>query len=168
MAASTDEIKRTLISEQQLRDILFAAIKEGCINYKKYQEGSDPARNRGHAAGWCSIFHHGSSGTGQAIAMRIVFQIQKDNSTRNHVTDMLKDLDTYFSSESTQYRNHSLANYLLDELNKIVGTQPANPGRTYTKESWTLLAKDIKQLAAPEALIPPEGHQPACILYKLD
>lgn len=165
MASSIKEISKGLLSDYELREVLYTAIKSGTDGYKNFMNDKPDANNRGIVKGWFFSLHHGRDGDYRATRLSINFHLQKDNLDWNHATDMLHDLDCYFADPNTRYGAHSLAVYILDELNTIVGIQPTKPGRQYSPEDWHVLSIKIKELAATEALIPPDNHLPVVSLY---
>lgn len=121
---------------------LITALSRAVNNYtKKRMEGTTPSE----AYGWFSWLRHGKAGEDKANDLNSEVQ---DTIT---VESLLNVLHLFFADSDTRYKNHSLASYVVDELNKLLIQYALKPfvlklGAQYDINSWFHIKNQLSQL----------------------
>ncbi|WP_367607792.1 hypothetical protein [Legionella sp. W05-934-2] len=143
--ASSEAISQTMgtissTSDSIIPKGLIVALTEGLTNYANQSKNGSTTSND---LGWLSGFRHGNSGKDKALEMVAMF---KAACSKKEVIDML---DKFFTNPSTRFHNHSKSSYLLDALNKLLGSQSMhyykpNIGEHYTLGHWGLIKNELE------------------------
>ncbi|HHL3493712.1 TPA: hypothetical protein ACQ53F_002568 [Legionella pneumophila] len=125
---------------------LIAALSRAVNNYtNKKMEGTTPSE----AYGWFSWLRHGKAGEDKAGGLA------SEARTTSTVESLLTLLHHFFADSTTRYNNHSLAPYVMDELNKLLVQYALKPfilsfGSQYDLNSWLHIKNQLSQLAGKE------------------
>ncbi|KTD78477.1 hypothetical protein [Legionella waltersii] len=121
---------------------LINALTKAVDNYTKgKKEGTTPSEEYG----WFSWLRHGEKGGSKANELR-----GEARDTTN-VDALLTVLHLFFLDSSTRFNNHSLAPYVVDELNNLLVNYALKPfllklGAQYDINSWLYIKKQLNQL----------------------
>ncbi|HAT8637463.1 TPA: hypothetical protein JBD08_01565 [Legionella pneumophila subsp. pneumophila] len=147
VSLSNDKKKVEDNSSASIWTELIAALSRAVDNYtKKKMEGTTP----GEAYGWFSWLRHGKAGEDKAGGLA------SEARTTSTVESLLTLLHHFFADSTTRYNNHSLAPYVMDELNKLLIQYALKPfilslGSQYDLNSWLHIKNQLSQLAGKEA-----------------
>lgn len=108
---------------------------------KRIMEGTTPSKSYG----WFSWLRHGKAGEDKAGELNSEVQ---ETST---VESLLDVLHLFFVDSHTKYENHSLAPYVVDELNKLLVQHALKPfmlklGAQHDINSWLHIKNQLSQL----------------------
>lgn len=133
---------------------LITALSRAVNNYtKKRMEGTTPSESYG----WFSWLRHGKAGEDKANDLNSEVQ---DTIT---VESLLNVLHLFFADSDTRYKNHSLASYVVDELNKLLVQHALKPfvlklGTQYDINSWLHIKNQLSQLIWKEESQEKQSH----------
>jgi hypothetical protein len=143
---SNDVVKNEDNPPSSIWTDLIKALSRAVDNYTKGRmEGTTPSE----AYGWFSWLRHGKSGETKAVELH---DEARDTST---VDALLTVLHLFFLDSNTRFNNHSLAPYVVDELNKLLIQYALKPfilklGAQYDINSWLHIKKQINEFELRE------------------
>lgn len=148
VSLSNDKKKVEENSSKSIWTELIAALSRAVDNYtNKKKEGTTPSE----AYGWFSWLRHGKAGEDKAGGLA------SEARTTSTVGSLLTLLHHFFADSTTRYNNHSLAPYVMDELNKLLVQYALKPfilslGAQYDLSSWLHIKNQLGQLADKEEI----------------
>ncbi|HAT1775492.1 hypothetical protein D7217_10355 [Legionella pneumophila] len=146
LSISSDKKKVVDKSSTSIWTELIAALSRAVDNYShKRMEGTTPSE----AYGWFSWLRHGKAGEDKAG------ELASEARGTSTVDSLLTLLHHFFADSNTRYNNHSLAPYVMDELNKLLIQYALKPfilslGTQYDLNSWVHIKNQLSQLAGKE------------------
>ncbi|HFL3443093.1 TPA: Dot/Icm T4SS effector MavH [Legionella pneumophila] len=146
LSISSDKKKVVAKSSTSIWTELIAALSRAVDNYShKRMEGTTPSE----AYGWFSWLRHGKAGEDKAG------ELASEARGTSTVDSLLTLLHHFFADSNTRYNNHSLAPYVMDELNKLLIQYALKPfilslGTQYDLNSWVHIKNQLSQLAGKE------------------
>lgn len=129
---------------------------KACTNYISHHVNRDDVSyQRGYQSGFFSFLRHGKAGAAKALAFNQNIQCTTS------IDDAIDLINTLLTNRNTRYHTHSLASYVLDEVNALLGSElllghdtpsfkPDDTGH-YSVEVWPQIRGKL------ESIIPDEG-----------
>lgn len=106
-AAQAEDVAKSTSDAASLKS-LKTAVTSGIKNYLAWSNGDNSMRRHPH--GFFTLLRHGQTGRDRAEKLRV------DLSKAQTIEAANKVIDTFLKAPDTRYHNHSLSQFLLDEL----------------------------------------------------